>query len=646
MLVHWWHPGTIIAQDDNGPLLDPGNWFARNMSAWSDGINYFGQIDGSFSFFPFMALAWLLYAIAGAGLGQVLLYYLLVAAAWIGAFCVIRRAGGTVAAATAGAWLYTINPFTQLIVGSLSSTQTAFIALLPWVAFFVLVAAQSPQRGTFARAMLAVVALVALPVLGVTPLLVVQMAVSAVLVAVFGGFFTHDVAAFARWAAVTAGVMIAISLWWLVPDILSFVGAVIPHPTSLAGNAWTYARSSLLNNERFNYMWTWAYPEYVPNAHAYDANPLVYAAGFLPFAGGLCALVVLRGRLRSAARFAMACVLAIFFLSKGSHPPLAFLSALLWKVPGVFFFDDPDGMLVFALLVLAVLCALALDTIAARAAAWARIAAAATVAAGACLSGILLVTGAVEHGPVHAPDGFDAPSVYVRVPAYWSEAARYLNGSAPAGGVLLLPPILSNGYDVFYRWGYYGVDGIAPALIRRPLLELDQGLYKGLGYIKHRESQAVADEIYRQFDARSPRVAVLLRDIGVRYVLFRSDFYDAQRTWLSDAQIHRVLGVEPKRFGALSLYDLGAPEPRLLVRRAGGERLVVLSQLYSPSWIAPEVGHGVRFPTHVELDGWRNGWLVQQGGRLLLVNAVVILEIVGLTLAVGVTGWCVLRAVR
>jgi hypothetical protein len=91
-----------------------------------------------------------------------------------------------------------------------------------------------------------------------------------------------------------------------------------------------------------------------------------------------------------------------------------------------------------------------------------------------------------------------------------------------------------------------------------------------LGYIKHRRSQEQADSIHALLDAQSPAVVAALRRIGVRYVLYLNDFYDAHHVWLTDAQVARMLGRRPLRFGALSLYDLGRPAPRVFVARKWG----------------------------------------------------------------------------
>ncbi|HUY41582.1 MAG TPA: alpha-(1-_3)-arabinofuranosyltransferase family protein [Candidatus Dormibacteraeota bacterium] len=635
--LHWWHPGAIIAQGDSAPQLDPGVWFHKALPAWNDYDNYFGQISGSFSFVPFMALWWVLDKLFGPGLGEIALIYVLLAASWLGAFSFARRCGVTVAAATVAAWIYTINPFTQTIVPSLNATQETFLALLPWLGFFVVTAARDPQRRPAMRAALTIFALLVFPVLGITPQLVFQLLVAAVLLAVFCAFFARDMRAFFVWAAVTAVPMIAVSLWWAVPDVLSFVGVVIPHPTSLAANAWTFARASLLNDLRGLFSWGWAFAEYFPGAAAYDANPLTYAAGFLAFAGGVTGLIVLRGRQLAAARYGMACLLVMTFIAKGSHAPLSGLSALLWKIPGVFFFDDPGGATILAFLLASVITAAAFDALRLRRL---RLPVATAAVVVASLSGILLVTGTAFHGDVNAPDGFYSPSVYVRVPAYWSEAAGYLNHSGRSGGVLLLPPNLGEGYDVRYSWNYYGGDGLPQNLIARPLLALDAGLIKGGGYLKHRASQAVADRVRAALDARSPQTPSLLRAIGIRYVLYRNDFIKAQ-PWLSDAQIARVLHATPARFGALSLYDLGVPQTRSLVRRGG---LAVLGQRYDWSWIGLEVGHGVRIAPRVAIDGWRDAWPIANAGRFVVFNAVVAFEIIGLFCALGVAAWFVWRA--
>src|SRR5579884_3577890 len=58
MCLHWWHAGYVIAQGDNAPLIAPWVWFAKALGAWSNYNSYFGQLDGSFTFVPFMVLWW------------------------------------------------------------------------------------------------------------------------------------------------------------------------------------------------------------------------------------------------------------------------------------------------------------------------------------------------------------------------------------------------------------------------------------------------------------------------------------------------------------------------------------------------------------------------------------------------------------
>ncbi|HET9095663.1 MAG TPA: alpha-(1-_3)-arabinofuranosyltransferase family protein, partial [Candidatus Baltobacteraceae bacterium] len=547
--LHWWHPGYVIAQGDNPPLITPGIWFEKALGAWSNYNTYFGQVDGSFTFVPFMLLWWTADWLFGGSLGQIVTQYATVAAAWTGAYFFARSLRVNVPAAAAAAWLYTINPFTQIVFGP-TLTMGMFFGIIAWAGVWIAKAAAFPAHRGRARLWLTLLAFAAMPVLGPTPSLVFQMALGCI---VLGGCFLLIADArgeFLRWSAGTASMMIAASLWWAVPDALSFVGATIPHPTALSDLSWTYARSSLLNNLRFLYTWLWGYPEYFPAAAAYDANLLTYAAGFFPVVAAAAGLITLRGRRLTICRYALAVALIVMFVSKGTHPPFAWLNGALAAAPGAFLiYADPGGEVALALLFLSAAAALVLDR--------AQVSALAASFAAVALSGICLINGSIFHGTVVGSNSQLMPSQYVKVPAYWRAAADYLNGARTPGGVLLLPPHLSPGYDVQYDFGYYGIDSVATNLVSRRLLYLDAGLTAGLGYLKHPPSQELADRLRDLLAVRSPLAPLMMRDLGIRYVLYRNDVVHTQHEWFSQKEVSALLQREPMQFGPLAVYDLG-----------------------------------------------------------------------------------------
>lgn len=565
--VHWWHPGAVIASFDLPPQLDPSIMVRKALPAWTTAQSFFGQLDGYFTFVPFMALWWALDRAMGPSLGEIALFYAMLASAWLGAYNLARASGTTVAAAAACAWLYTVNPFTQVATGGL--TQSAFLALLPWFASIVMLAARFPEKRARMRFALGAFSFAALPALGITPQLVFQFAVAAVVVVFCCAFFADDRHQFLSWALRSGALAIGASLWWVVPDALSFLGATIPHPTGLSPSSWTFARSSLLNNMRFLWIWTWAFPEYFPSAPVYDANPFTYASGFFAFGSGLVGLIRLRGRRLSVARYSLACVLVMMFITKGAHAPLSWLNELLWKIPGMFLFLDPAGGTGLALLLLGLVSALVFDSIFIGVGYFdprrsgLRVLALAAAVSIACLSGIAMLSGAIFRGEVIASDGSLLPSEYVRVPTYWTRAAAYLNGTRRGAGVLLLPPVLGTGYDVQYDFGYYGTDSLPQDLILRPLLYLHPaGTW---GYISHPEAQSASDALNQLIDERSPLAERLMRNLGIEYVMFRNDIVDESHAWFSDKDVRQLLGVAPRRFGPLSIYDIGRSSARFLL---------------------------------------------------------------------------------
>lgn len=560
MCVHWWHAGYVIAQGDNPPLITPGIWFIKALGAWSNYNAYFGQIDGSYTFVPFMIVWWTADHLFGGSFGQTATHYLVVAAAWGGAYRFARALGVRVAAAAIGAWLYAVNPFTQLVFGP-TLTEGIFFGIIAWVAVWAATAACAPARRRSARLWLSLLAFAAMPALGPTPGLVFQMALGSVVLIAGLLLVCKDGRDFVRWAMVTALYMIAASLWWVVPDAVSFMGVTIPHPTALSDLSWTYARSSLLNNLRFLYTWLWLYPEYYPFAAAYDHNVLTYVSGFFAVFAAATGLIVLRGARLAFCRYALAVALAVMFISKGTHPPLEWINSAFARVPGAFLvYADPGGEVALALLVLSAATAMLLER--------AKPAVLAGSFAAIALSGVYLLTGAVFHGTVVSSNGELMPSQYVKIPAYWTAAADYLNAVPEKGGALLLPPHLSPGYDVFYNFGYYGIDSVATNLISRRLLYLDAGLTAGLGYLKHVQSQDLADRLRDLLAVRSPLAVPMMRELGIRYVVYRGDIRHMQHEWYSQTEMTALFHREPAQFGPLAIYDLGAAESTFSLQRA------------------------------------------------------------------------------
>ena len=163
------------------------------------------------------------------------------------------------------------------------------------------------------------------------------------------------------------------------------------------------------------------------------------------------------------------------------------------------------------------------------------------------------MTGAIT--PIHRPV---LPSSHVRVPAYWTAMASYLNGSAPSGNLLVLPR--NDFYQVPYTWGYYGTDAFITNLIARNSLDpvaqgyapAQQALVGAVGLVQH---------ALLAHDWSSAQRA--LAAIGTPLLLVRGDVNAAfaGRNSTPPAAIERALREDPgmrliHRVGKLALFAL------------------------------------------------------------------------------------------
>jgi hypothetical protein len=67
-----------------------------------------------------------------------------------------------------------------------------------------------------------------------------------------------------------------------------------------------------------------------------------------------------------------------------------------------------------------------------------------------------------------------------------------------------------------------------------------------------------------------------------------------------------------------------------------GLRLVMIREVYDPSWIALAMFPGIRVLPHLEVDGWRNGWYVDRGGLIVALNGLVVFQLAFAVVAVVV----------
>ncbi|HKW44511.1 MAG TPA: alpha-(1-_3)-arabinofuranosyltransferase family protein, partial [Candidatus Eremiobacteraceae bacterium] len=513
--LHWAQPPTTVAQIDLAPPYDAANMLGKCASVWNHVHAFIGSVDNCFSWTPHFALQALLQSVLGTSYGQAVIFVLPVMLSWLGAFNCARCLGASPFAAFVTAWAYAFNPARQSMVGVFATGEVC-AAVLPWVFYWIVLAAIEPARRRFATAALATASFAVVVILAITPQLLVALVLGSIVWLVFASTLASDRKEFFSWTGRTSIVVIAASLWWIIPNAFSYVGVAITHTADPMSVAWTFARASLINELRFAPMWFWRYPEYNPWSVEFDHNVLFYAAGFVPAAGLAGALLLARGRAVPVARFLALFALVMLFIAKGTHPPLEALNIAFYRIPGMFLFIEPYGAILIAAMCMAIACGIVADILASQAGGFrmrvAGVAAGVTFVGAALCANMATVTGAIFHEQTDP-----LPNVHIQLPIYWSALAARLNADPAAGGVAILP--VDDFYQVDYDWGLHGADLLPVTLLHRAVLMPGAPLT----YTQTQEARTVDAAIVSAIATRSANAAQMLRDVGVRFVVARND---------------------------------------------------------------------------------------------------------------------------
>ena len=544
----WVHPGTIIAQGDRSPLIDPFNEATKIATAWSNNVAYVGEASPYFGFALYLFAYAAFTAVFGVSYGQALVVALELGLCWLGAFRCARILGLSPLAASVAAWAYTLNPTRQIYVLILP-TFDLMAAIIPWL-FYLLLQAADPQRRRAATLWICLIAALIAAPLAPSAHLIFEIVLGSIAWTFFAATFAADRRAYALWATRTFALAALASVWWTLPTAVAYKSGEILRPITLAGNGWIFARASLLNELRFMPVWQWRVQDYFPWAHIADRSPVLYASTLLLTAGLIVALWFARGAPLRAARFCGALALIALFVSKGTHKPLEWINLALSHLPGMFLFIESLGAVTVAALCLALCLGIALDSLPQPAWRVSVRATAAVIALAATAGGsAAVITGAV----FHEASGFE-PAMHVRVPDSWRDLASYMNTSAPPGAVLVLPADPS--YQVEYAWGYFGADGLARNLLHREVFVPGAPA----GYVAPHAQLSIERRLTGMLAVRSALIVPVLHDLGVRFVLYRNDVSVSAGFPFSAGDVHAVFGGNAeRRFGELDLYDLGAP---------------------------------------------------------------------------------------
>lgn len=569
LCLGFYRPGFVIAQGDSiNPLFDPFLVLRKSFFIWSPFYSPVGSLGSGAEWAPWFLSYGVLSKLAGSqALGQVMQLFVITGGAWFAMYRWVRAAGASRTASCVAAWAYLCNPWTALFM-SRNYPLEWLMMVLPLVLWAAVESAKNPALRRPLSILVVVTAAFLVPFISANPALLVLFVASIAIGVVFALRFA--VPGFAAWLGRTFLASAVVSLWWIIPFVAYYLSNKSATTTSAREWAWVIARSSFLNNLRFNGFWAWIHPSNYPFAQAYDENLASYAAGFLLIAALLLALLLLRGENLKIARFAAVVSLAALFVSKGLHPPLAFINELLYRLPLAFLFREPTVKApLLALLFLSLTLAVLLDDLFRRVT---------SVAGKTAIVAVTMALIIVSFSPwlivgslatMADESGQGLPSSYVRVPAYWRQAMGFLNQSDAQGAVAVFPS--DRFYGTYYRWPFYGADVVVNNMTWRPVWP-----FATVGYTEDEVGAALSRTLLNSVRRREPGAAALFRSLGIRYVVVRGDVEDQGPE--TEEVVRAAFRQAPvSRFGPLAILDLGPVPARLVESRAwiavDGQRL-------------------------------------------------------------------------
>jgi hypothetical protein len=532
----WFEPGRLFASGDVSPVLGMA-WLGRLFAPWAWSGSDLGGPAANETNLPWAAVYWLVHALRGTpALAQDIWYSALFAGAAMACYLLLRALHVGPAGSTLGALAYVFNA--QVVTIGTNPVFLAGMVLLAGLPAAVLFAASG--RWAVRRGILVLGA--SAPLLGYVaenPPLVLMIGALLASMPLLAGWLDGRAAArrALRTLAFGTALLALASAYWLVPTMLQLkldATATLADPASWI---WTEGRATLANAFWLNNDWGWKFAEYYPFAGAYGKFPLlilkfllpVTAFGFLALARFPRASRVISRRARLGIA-ASATALFLVLLSTGTRTPGALVFDPLYQLPLGWLLREPGRFLMLAGLAYSVLFALTAQVVFERLNLFApgtrrhwrsalrgprvRLAAVSVAASAAVLAPAFpLITGAIA--PDHRPL---LPATHVRVPAYWTAMASYLNGSAPSGNLLVLPE--DDYYQMPYTWGYYGADTFIRNLIARNTLDP-----AAQGYAPARPELLDAISLVQQglLAHNWPSVRRILAAIGTPLLLVRGD---------------------------------------------------------------------------------------------------------------------------
>jgi arabinofuranan 3-O-arabinosyltransferase len=578
----WFSTGSVVGFGDFYPLsfTDPTTVIDKVSPLWNSLSSGTGGRNFTIVQIPFVAVSAGLQELGLSGsAAQRILLSLLFTSEALAALFLIRTVWPRAAAPArvAGALFYVFNPLAFYMVPG--PAQMLALVLMPLLGGIMLRSLRADGRR---GALLWALCSVGLAYVAANPPLALVASFAAVTIPtivhlVEGG----RVGSVARFLARALPMSVLFNLWWLVPALLTLTFVPVSEiPSSPEDWGWTQVRNSIANIFTLNTGWGWNERIYYPYSGIYG-SPVVAVAMYLPAIVSFAALVM-KKRDRIVLLFA-AITLLLMFLSKGIHQPFSEINRFLFEnVPGVAIFREPAlKLLPAASVLMALLVTASVDATSERLRrGWMRAvggrmrAVTRAVAIGGVTfvlaAGLALPTAAMPlaTGDVVADERPVLPGTHVRVPDFWRDLAGFLDTAPEAGAVVLLP--LSDYYQMPYSWGYYGTDGWAAEMIRRPVISGGE-----LTYIASGAAARAARSLSRAVLQGEPEQALWrARSLGARFIVVRDDLdrkvlerfgRRVPRASTFEASLARNAGIElVRQFGPLSLYEVDVEEVGLV----------------------------------------------------------------------------------
>ncbi len=574
---------TSVYTDTTAPLqFNPGGLLTSLLFVWSDKVLLgYNQGWGQTYIFPsavyyalgsamglpiwFLERAWLFGILFLAGFGARTLVR------------EIQRGKASEWAGLAGGLVYMLSPFTFLYLQNGSGVLLSY-AVLPLLLCLTI---RITRTGLNGRRFFALVGLTFIGSFIQPPYIAIDFLVILGYL-VFDGILprpslrrlAHNLATFAAYLVT----VVLLALWWALPALAyvqsagigSFIQGENPLTLNTASSYLEVLR--MLGNSGFYGTFPNGQP-YIAYASLYTTNPIWIASSLaIPMLAIAGFFAEWRGEGKKGIRgkTALFCALLLVLdvpLASGAYPPdnpspsgIVYL-ALFNHIPGFYLFKQSyvfvqvialGSAYLLGTFVMWVLAERKLESRVSAPRNRARVAVArlgGSKWASPLIVGLVVATLLVNGAPVLDAQVVPASSRFASVPAYWPQAAEWINSQPGQFRVFLTP----DQYFAMYNWSE-AAGGIEPSLIDKSVVEPLAGV-AGYGPAGQALVSSVYDMLLRNRTRALPAVLDLL---NAKYVLQRddSDWQTVQAP--SPAAMRAILGSalpQVNAFGALSVYE-------------------------------------------------------------------------------------------